>query len=170
MCKLMEIRPLEVKDAEATVKVPWWSIRHLFKDPYVECLEKLNAQLAARPEVWGVGLWPDEESERIAHKLASSFDLVCDIPVPAFIPADRIQVMNALEYEWGLFDYVLQWVESWYGCKIKIEELIDRPEMTFGEFVQLVRERKTCEPQERSVETSQVPCRLFEVRECHDGE
>ena len=166
----MKIEPLKDTVNEGEKKRPWWSLWSLFHDPCSAHSKSLNAQLAARPEVWGVGLWPDEESELIAHKLALSFDLVADVPVPAFIPADCIQVMNALEYEWGLFGYVLQWVESWYGCKIKIEELIDRPEMTFGEFVQLVRERKTCEPQERSVEVPQVPCRLFEVRECHDSE
>ena len=36
----------------------------------VEAIRSLNKQIAARPEVWGKGLWPDDESERIAKCIA----------------------------------------------------------------------------------------------------
>lgn len=138
------IEPLTRTYEETRKRLPWW--RRMFYSRAVSHLTVLNRILAQRPPVWGVGLWPDPESEKIAKRLAESISEFADVPKPAFIPADLLSVINGLEDEWGAVSYLLIGVEGLYGCKIDMEELLENPKMTFGDFVQIVKSRKTKSP------------------------
>lgn len=135
---MSEIKPLDLSLVKGKKDVPWWK----FYDPCKESLEELNRQLAARPEVWGVGLWPDEESEKIARSLAETLNDTVDVPVPALTPSDSMVAINALDLEWEMVTMLLAEVQGRYGCKIDIKEISARPNMTFGEFVAMVKDRK----------------------------
>lgn len=154
-----EIKPLDLSLVKGEKDVPWWK----FYDPCKESLKELNRQLAARPQVWGVGLWPDDESEKIAKSLAESLNDMVDVPVPALIPSDSMEAINALDLEWDMVTMLLAEVQGWYGCKIDIEEISARPNMTFGEFVAMVKERKGEAPQE-PVDTEQVLKEVGQLR------
>ena len=156
---MSEIKPLDLSLVKGEKDVPWWK----FYDPCKESLAELNRQLAARPEVWGVGLWPDEESEKIAKSLAESLNDTVDVPVPALIPLDSMEAINALDLEWEMVTMLLAEVQGRYGCKIDIKEISARPNMTFGEFVAMVKERKGEAPHE-PIDTEQVLKEVGQLR------
>lgn len=58
---LMTIEPLS---DGFTRNCPFW------KNKFDHYLDSINEQLASRPEVWGVGLWQDAETERVAKGIA----------------------------------------------------------------------------------------------------
>ena len=112
----------------------------------VEAIRSLNKQIAARPEVWGKGLWPDDESERIAKCIAKECaNLNPQILRAAFIPTDQLSMINAFteDFDIGVVSDMLMAADSWFGCKITLEELGKVEGITFGDFVGVIKQRKT---------------------------
>ena len=117
----------------------------------VEAIRSLNKQIAARPEVWGNGLWPDDESERIAKCIAKECEeLNPQILRAAFIPNDQLVMINAFteDFDIGVVPDMLDAANSGFGCKITMEELGKREGITFGDFIGMVKERKTSMPEQ----------------------
>ena len=73
---------------------------------------ELKKQLLKRPDVWGVGLWPDEETESIAKKVAECISDSACTELLAFIPQDKLRIIELLDYEWGAVTHELsfQWM------------------------------------------------------------
>ena len=67
---------------------------------------RISEQLAARPNVWGVGLWPDEETERIAQKCAEVLANNFGLTAFSFVPEDSL--INLIEI-WGTDKEGLEW-------------------------------------------------------------
>ena len=104
--------------------------------------DQLNKQLAKRPEVWGRGFWPDEESEEIAKKVAEFIAECGETEQKAFVPQDKLRIIDLFDYEWGAIREVLESTNEEFDCDIDMEELLPHEEMTLGEFVALVKARK----------------------------
>ena len=104
----------------------------------------LLRQCARRPEVWGVGLWPDVESENVAKVIAHLFEEDDKNLRAAFVPNDPIKVLVDHNLAFGGFEF-LPTVFRLFDCKIEEEEFSAQPNMTLGEFVALIvaRKRKT---------------------------
>ena len=117
----------------------------------MEAIRSLNKQIAARPEVWGSGLWPDDESERIAKCIAKECEeLNPQILRAAFIPNDQLVMINAFteDFDIGVVSDMLMAADSRFGCKITLEELGKREGITFGDFIGMVKARKTSMPEQ----------------------
>ena len=113
-----------------------------FYDPSGGRRKEINRQLSLRPEVWGIGLWPDEESELIARKIGELLCKAGKLKKNAFIPDDPLADINALKYECGLFADVSDHLDEVFECWILPVEWEDLINKTFGDLVQIVKERK----------------------------
>ena len=117
----------------------------------IEAIRSLNRQIAVRPEVWGSGLWPDDESERIAKCIAKECEeLNPQILRAAFVPNDRLVMINAFteDLDIGVVSDMLTAADSCFGCKITLEELGKKEGITFGDFIGMVKARKTSMPEQ----------------------
>lgn len=101
----------------------------------------LLRQCARRPEVWGVGLWPDEESEDVAKVVAHLFEEDDKNLRAAFVPADPMNVLVDYNLAIGGFE-LLPIVFRKFDCCVEEKEFAAQPNMTFGEFVALIVARK----------------------------
>lgn len=136
----MKIEPLKDK-LGADVKVDaWWNISH---DSYAERSKMLNEQLAMRPKVWGVGLWPDEESEKIAKECAGQFMAIWGLP-DTLIPDDSLELLA--EYGGEDFDLTISSLERLYACEIDGRELKSKNASTLGGLVAQIKARKGTKP------------------------
>lgn len=129
----MKIEPL---NDGFTRNCPFW------KNKFDHYLDSINEQLASRPEVWGVGLWQDAETERVAKGIAELWVSYGEVKSTSFIPADKLRIIELADYEWGLVSSNLDDIEREFNCKIDVEELISNEEMTFGDLARIVRERE----------------------------
>ena len=119
-----------------TRNCPFW------KNRFDHYLDSINEQLASRPEVWGVGLWQDAETERVAKGIAELWVSYGEVKRTSFIPADKLRIIELADYEWGLVSSNLDDIEREFNCKLDVEELISNEEMTFGDLARIVRERE----------------------------
>ena len=101
----------------------------------------LLRQCARRPDVWGVGLWPDEESENVAKVIAHLFEEDDKNLRAAFVPADPMNVLVDYNLAIGGFE-LLPIVFRKFDCCVEEKEFAAQPNMTFGEFVALIVARK----------------------------
>lgn len=120
--------------------------RPLGADRYEYYLADINRQLATRPEVWGVGLWPDAEIERVARGIAELWVSYGDVKRAAFIPDDKLRIIDFADCEWGLVTSTLTGIEREFNCKIAVEELRCDSQMTFGDLARMVKEREGLNP------------------------
>ena len=117
----------------------------------MEAIRSLNRQIAARPEVWGNGLWPDDESERIAKCIAKECEeLNPQILRAAFIPNDQLVMINAFteDFDIGVVSDMLMAADNRFGCKITLDDLGKREGITFGDFIGMVKAQKTLMPEQ----------------------
>ena len=143
---LMKIEPLRDTFEEDKKNFP----KDCVYEADMEAIRSLNKQIAARPEVWGNGLWPDDESERIAKCIAKECEeLNPQILRAAFIPNDQLVMINAFteDFDIGVVSDMLMAADNWFGCKITLDELGKREGITFGEFIGMIKERKASMPE-----------------------
>lgn len=103
---------------------------------------QVENQLAERPDVWGVGLWPDEETEAIAKKIAECISESGGTELTAFIPRDELRIIELLDYEWGAVSHAIPSINDEYNCLLDIDELIAQKVDTFGDLVNVVKRRR----------------------------
>lgn len=141
---MQAILPLKLDLGDGEMHVPGWldALFDLFYNPSGARRKEINRQLELRPEVWGVGLWPDEKSESIARKIGELICRVGGLKRNAFIPDDPLIDINAIEYEWGLFADVSGYLNQDFGCWIAHVEWEDLTSKTFGDLVRIVKERE----------------------------
>ena len=117
---------------------PFWGVKHLgFIDLKGWFLHKsIKRQLKARPEVWGVGLWPDEQLEAAAQKIAQIFEEEYGMP-SRFIPDDPFRFIGGYRDDLEPCEVVMA-IEDEFECKLP-DELVDKdPDMTYRRFVEIV--------------------------------
>ena len=95
---------------------------------------RLKQQLKARPNVWGIGLWPDAEHEGVAKVCAEGLDAGFGCESVNFIPDDSVNLIGDLDAFHDLCgaEAVLA-IELDLGLTIPESALSD---CTFGELVQ----------------------------------
>lgn len=113
-------------------------------------IRSLNRQISKRPEVWGVGLWPDDAAEQTAKFFAR----FCEDTTPAifraaFIPEDPIVLINSFDgcLGFGALSRMKDAAVTYFGCRpFTDEEVCALANQTFGDFVSAVRSRMTQTP------------------------
>jgi len=101
----------------------------------------LVRQCVRRPEVWGVGLWPDVATENVAKIIAHLFENEDKNLRAAFVPNDPFEVLYEYNTMFGRFE-LLPTVFRMFGCCVEEGEFSMHPNMTFGEFVGMIGARK----------------------------
>ena len=130
----MNIEPLRDDVAEWAAK-SWWRgvLSSLFRDDVLE--RRLKQQLKDRPKVWGIGLWPDEETEEVAKVCADAIEFAYDCE-RKFIPADPIDMIGNLDGSHDLYGHMaVACIEKDLNCTIPDSVLSG---CTFGEFVEAI--------------------------------
>lgn len=130
----VKIEPLRDDVAEWAAK-SWWRglLVCLFRDHVLE--RRLKQQLKDRPNVWGVGLWPNEETEEVAKVCAEAFEYAYDCE-RKFIPSDPINMIGNLDGCHDLCGHAaVVRIESDLNCTIPDSVLSD---CIFGELVDAV--------------------------------
>ena len=99
----------------------------------------LCEQLKARPNPWGIGLWKDAETEKIAKRCAEIFiEFLDKCPNDRLIPQDSMTMVAALNDTGDMDDvFAVQDIEYEFGCRIPDNFYTD--ETTFGDFVECVK-------------------------------
>lgn len=131
VCRIEPLRPAPARSDD------------IFVNSEKEFVEQLQEQLSVRPEVWGVGLWPDEESEQIAKGCAECFLEIWDLPVK-LIPADPLDGLAMYGDE--DFDLALECIEKKHHCEIDWRELKRKNVVTLAGLVAMIKERKGTKP------------------------
>lgn len=132
---LADVKPLVVPPEESERKQSFWMLK---LGPDSRVADATNAQLAARPCTWGVGLWPSAEVEAIAKRCAEILTEAFQCKTANLIPMDTMGGIHRLDYYGDLDDVeALIQIEREFQCEIPAEKL--QPELTFAEFVELVR-------------------------------
>ena len=132
---LADVKPLVVPPEESERKQSFWTLK---RGPDSRVADATNAQLAARPCTWGAGLWPSAEVEAIAKRCAEILTEAFQCKTANLIPTDTMGGIHRLDYFGDLDDVeALIQIEREFQCEIPADEL--QPELTFAEFVELVR-------------------------------
>ena len=132
---LADVKPLIVPPEESERKQSFWTLK---LGPDSRVADAANAQLEARPCTWGVGLWPSAEVETIAKRCAEILNEAFQCKAANFIPTDTMGGIHRLDYYGDIDDVeALIEIEREFQCDIPADKL--QPELTFAEFVELVR-------------------------------
>ena len=78
----------------------------------------LKKQLAMRPETWGLGLWPDEETKKVAIICAEHLSANYGCPDDKLIPEDSMGLIAAVDPLCDFDDYAVVDVESEFECEL----------------------------------------------------
>ena len=129
----MAIEPLK-DDTSAWREKSFWRDLLGFFFPDLVLERRLKQQLKARPNVWGIGLWPDAEHEGVAKVCAEGLDAGFGCESVNFIPDDSVNLIGDLDAFHDLCgaEAVLA-IELDLGLTIPESALSD---CTFGELVQ----------------------------------
>ena len=128
-----QIAPLKDDTSEWRDKGFWRDLLGFFFSNSVLAW-RLKQQLKARPNVWGIGLWPDAEHEGVAKVCAEGLDAGFGCESVNFIPDDSVNLIGDLDAFHDLCgaEAVLA-IELDLGLTIPESALSD---CTFGELVQ----------------------------------
>ena len=117
---------------------PFWGVKHVgFIDLKGWLLHKsIKRQLKSRPEVWGVGLWPDERFEEAAKKIAQIFEEQYAMPA-RFVPDDPFSLIVGYRDDLDPVE-ARQAIEEEFQCLIPDDVFDKEPDMTYRRFVEIV--------------------------------
>lgn len=127
---------------------------------HVYLCRSLAKQLKARPEVWGIGLWPDERIETAAKRLAELFYIHYAMPNNRFIPDDPFHLIGGYDDDLGPSE-VIQAIEEEFLCEFPNDALKNEPDMTFQRFVEVILNCQGNCPQKRRAEPTASEQRLY---------
>ena len=131
---LADLKPLIVSPGEVERKPSFWTLK---LGPDSRVADAAQAQLAARPCTWGVGLWPSDEVESVAKRCAEILTGAFQCASANLLPTDTMGGIHRLDYYGDLEDVdALMQIEEEFQCNIPTDKL--QPEQTFAEFVELV--------------------------------
>lgn len=135
MNKVMTIEPLK-DDTFAWREKGFWRDLFGFFFPDLVLVRRLKQQLKDRPNVWGIGLWPDDEHEEVAKICAEGIDFGYSCESTNFIPADPMGLIADLDPYHDLCGAeAIMAIEYKLGFKLPDSELSD---CTFGELVEKI--------------------------------
>ena len=134
------IKPLSDDTSEWRGKSFWRDLLGFFFTNSVLAW-RLKQQLKARPNVWGIGLWPDDEHEAVAKICAEGLDAGFGCESVNFIPDDPLNLIGDLDAAHDLCGAeAIMAIENELGLTIP-ESVTSN--CTFGEMVrQLVALRR----------------------------
>ena len=107
--------------------------------------EELNRQVLARPEVWGVGLWEDEETEKVAKTIATLIYSHGYFEADSFVPNDKMGLIDLGGVGGSLFYYLFPIIEDRFKCCLDFETMKWESNLTLGKFVdKVMKVRGSC--------------------------
>lgn len=114
------IRPLVFNraDWELVQTQPFWHSFHYDR----EAGQQIEKRLTERGNVWGIGLWPDAETEKVARQCAEIFEEQFGLPNSSLIPDDSVMVLQTRGDGLDACEAV-EALEDAFGCVIDGEKL-----------------------------------------------
>ena len=97
---------------------PFW---HSFHYDWEVGLQ-IKKRLTERGNVWGIGLWPDAETEKVARQCAEIFEEEFGLPNSSLIPDDSVMVLQTRGDGLDACEAV-EALEDAFGCVIDGENL-----------------------------------------------
>lgn len=99
----------------------------------------IRQQLKSRQNVWGIGLWQDEDTEKVARQCAEIFGEELGLPA-VFIPDDSIWLL--IKYDDDGVQLACEVMMDEFGCEIDWQKLNGRKLLTFGDMVAIAKTGK----------------------------
>lgn len=87
-----------------------------------EAERQIKKRLTERGNVWGIGLWPDAETEKVARQCAEIFEEEFGLPNSSLIPDDSVMVLQTRGDGLDACEAV-EALEDAFGCVIDGENL-----------------------------------------------
>lgn len=87
-----------------------------------EAERQIKKRLTERGDVWGIGLWPDAETEKVARQCAEIFEEEFGLPNSSLIPDDSVMVLQTRGDGLDACEAVVA-LEDAFGCVIDGEKL-----------------------------------------------
>lgn len=109
----------------------------LFGDVYLS--RSLKTQLAQRPKTWGLGLWPDIETERVAKICAECLSQNFGCRDDKLIPDDPLDLIVAIDPSYYLDDFAVIEIMREFDCDL---DPTSYQGGTFGDLVKAVMEAR----------------------------
>ena len=142
----LELKPLVFNSADWDLvrTQPFW---HSFHYDW-EVGRQIKKRLTERGNVWGIGLWPDAETEKVARQCAEIFEEQFGLPNSSLIPHDSVMVLQT----WGDGLDACEAVEALEdacGCVIdgeKLGKIRETGDVFFKDVVATVWETRGTKP------------------------
>lgn len=140
------IRPLVFNSAdwELVQTQPFW---HSFHYDW-EAGRQIKARLTDRGNVWGIGLWPDAETEKVARQCAEIFEEQFGLPNSSLVPDDSVMVLQTWGDGLDACEAVVA-LEDAFGCVIdgeKLGKIRENGDVFFKDVVAAVLETRGTKP------------------------
>ena len=113
-----------------------------------EAERQIKKRLTERGNVWGIGLWPDAETEKVARQCAEIFEEQFGLPNSSLIPDDSVMVLQTRGDGLDACEAV-EALEDAFGCVIDGEELgkiRENGDVFFKDVVAAVLETRGTKP------------------------
>ena len=123
---------------------PFWHSFHYDR----EAGRQIKKRLTERGNVWGIGLWPDAETEKVARQCAEIFEEQFGLPNSSLVPDDSVMVLET----WGDGLDACEAVEALedaFGCVIdgeKLGKIRENGDVFFKDVVAAVLETRGTKP------------------------
>ena len=131
-------------DWDLVLEHPFW---HSFHYDW-EVGRQIKQKMSKRGNVWGIGLWPDAETEKVARQCAEIFEEQFGLPNSSLIPDDSVIVLQT----WGDGLDACEAVEALedaFGCVIdgeKLGKIRESGDVFFKDVVAAVLETRGTKP------------------------
>ena len=113
-----------------------------------EAGRQIKARLTERGNVWGIGLWPDAETEKVARQCAEIFEEEFGLPNSSLIPDDSVMVLQTRGDGLDAYEAVVA-LEDTFGCVIdgeKLGKIRENGDVFFKDVVAAVLETRGTKP------------------------
>ena len=123
---------------------PFW---HSFHYDW-EAGRQIKARLTERGNVWGIGLWPDAETEKVARQCAEIFEEEFGLPNSSLVPDDSVMVLQTRGDGLDACEAV-EALEDAFGCVIdgeKLGKIRENGDVFFKDVVAAVLETRGTKP------------------------
>ena len=140
------IRPLVFNGADWDL-VRTQSFWHSFHYDW-EAGRQIKKRLTERGNVWGIGLWPDAETEKVARQCAEIFEEEFGLPNSSLIPDDSVMVLQTRGDGLDACEAVVA-LEDAFGCVIngeKLGKIRENGDVFFKDVVAAVLETRGTKP------------------------
>ena len=131
-------------DWDLVLEHPFW---HSFHYDW-EVGRQIKQKMSKRGNVWGIGLWPDTETEKVARQCAEIFEEQFGLPNSSLVPDDSVMVLQTWGDGLDACEAVVA-LEDAFGCVIdgeKLGKIRENGDVFFKDVVAAVLETRGTKP------------------------